>query len=38
MLEVHLSHLKNITTIGKKNITSITIFCHILIFTFFKCL
>ena len=38
MLKIHLSHLENIITVGKEDIPSITIFCHILILTFFESL
>ena len=31
MLEVFLSHTQDITTVGKKHITTILILCHILI-------
>ena len=36
MLKIHLRHLKYIATIRKEHITTITIFSHILILTFFK--
>ena len=36
MLEVHLGHLKNITAIGQEYITSLTVFRHILVFTFLE--
>ena len=38
MLKIHLSHLENIITVGKEDIPSITVFCHILILTFFESL
>ena len=33
MLEVILSHLKHISAIGKEDIATFTVFCHILEFT-----
>ena len=36
MLEVHLGHLRTVTYINVEYITSLTVFRHILVFTFLE--
>ena len=36
VFKIHLSHLKYITGVGKEHIASLSILCHILIFTFLE--